>query len=536
MSLSARGVIGSFVGRPDPRASPHAILGAGRPACPLAGRLPAGRSERFALIALALILGLATALRVLLMLAWSPAFMGFPDASAYVSMASRSLWGDPTHEIGYALFLRDLHALGGQLWPTIVIQHISGLASAVFWWLVVRRCGGRPWLALFPAAVVALDGGEMFLEHSTLSESLFIVLISAGIYFAVRSLDADGARWAALSGLVLAVACTVRVVALPLLVVLLVWLAMLSGGEPRRRLRQTAIAAISAAAILGSYAIAQHQQTGYWGLTTSAGSWNLYSRVAPFADCHKFKPPSGTAVLCERTPPARRSASVADYAYSSATPAVQAFGWGDGPYSATPAENRRLASFTRAVILHQPLDYLRTFAEGMTAYVRPIRIEFGNRPELAPDDQTFFHHDLFGRTTLATAAQRALPYYGAHSFHEDRSLMGFLFAYESTARVGGPLMGAMVLLSLLSLLAPAGRPRQVARLLFLTAWVTLIVPPATHEWDARYTIPALGPLAGAATLGAWQLGRLVGRNATIRRTPARGRDTQSQSAARPAAA
>jgi hypothetical protein len=94
----------------------------------------------------------------------------------------------------------------------------------------------------------------------------------------------------------------------------------------------------------------------------------------------------------------------------------------------------------------------------------------------------------------------------------------------------------MVLLSLLSLLAPACRPRQVARLLFLTAWVTLIVPPATHEWDARYTIPALGPLAGAATLGAWQLGRLVGRNATIRRTPARGRDTQSQSAARPAAA
>jgi hypothetical protein len=485
------------------------------------------------LLGLVAILALGVVLRAILLLAWSPAFMGFPDASAYVSMASRSLWSDPTHEIGYALFLRDLHMLGGQLWPTIVIQHISGLASAVFWWLIVRRCvGRRPWLALFPAAVVALDGGEMFLEHSTMSESLFIVLLSAGLYFAARSLDADGARWAALSGLTLAVACTVRVVALPLLVVLLLWLALMSGGELRRRVRQTAIAAVSAVAVLGSYAIAQHQQTGYWGLTTSAGPWNLYSRVAPFADCHQFKPPRGTAVLCERIPPARRTASVADYAYSPASPAVRAFGWGDGPYSATPAENRRLASFTQAVILHQPLDYLKTVAEGMTAYVAPIRIEFGNRSELAPDDQTFFHHDLFGRATLATAAQHALPYYGVHSFHEDRSLMSFLFAYESAARVSGPLLAAMMVLSLFALFAPAGRPRQVARLLFLIAWVTLIVPPATHEWDARYTIPALGPLAGAATLGAWQLGRLIGRNAAIRRTLNRGRDTQSQSAAR----
>src|ERR1700733_692882 len=403
MSLSARGVIVPFVGQPSPGASRRSAGGSVRPRRSLIERLPAGRPERVALIGLALILMLGTALRVLLMLAWSPAFMGFPDASAYVSMASRSLWADPTHEVGYALFLRDLHVLGGQLWPTIVIQHISGLASAVFWWLIVRRCGGRAWLALFPAAVVALDGGEMFLEHSTLSESLFIVLLAAGVYFAARSLDADGARWAGLSGLSLAVACTVRVVALPLLLVLLLWLALMSGGELRRRLRQSAIAGACGAAILGGYARGQPQQTGYWGLTTSAGSWNLYSRIAPFADCHKFKPPTGTAMLCERTPPARRTASVADYAYSPASPAVRAFGWGDGPYSATPAENHELASFTRAAIVHQPADYLKTFAEGMTAYVAPIRIEFGNRSELAPDDQAFFHHDLFGRATLASA-------------------------------------------------------------------------------------------------------------------------------------
>jgi hypothetical protein len=471
------------------------------------------RPERLGLTLLFVILAVGAALRVLLMLAWSPAFMGFSDATAYVSMASRSLWGDPTHEVGYALFLRDLHALGGQLWPTIVIQHISGLLSATLWWLILRRCGARPWLATIPAAVIALGGGEMFLEHSTMSESLFILLLSGGVYCAVRGLDVGGARWSALSALALALACTVRVVALPLFGVLLVWLALMSGGSVRRRVRHTAIAAACGATILGGYAVVQHGQTGYWGLTTPAGAWNLYSRVAPFADCHKFRPPPGTAALCESTPPARRKTTVDEYAYTAASPAVRAYSWGDGPYTATPRENRQLASFAKAVVVHQPADYAKTFLEGMVAYVAPIRIEFRNRTVLAPDDQAFFHHNLFAPGTLATAVKDDLPYYGVQKFHEDRPLMSFLFAYESVARVTGPLMAAMMLLSFFALFAPAGRPRQVARLLFLIAWVSLIVPPATHQWDARYTIPALGPLTAVATLGGWQVGRLAKRGA-----------------------
>jgi hypothetical protein len=509
MSRSAGVAVSRFVRQPGADAAQATAGARPKQRRSLLERLPAGRPERLALLALAAILLLGALMRGLLMLAWSPAFMGFPDASAYVSMASRSLWADPTHEVGYALFLRDLHVLGGRLWPTIVIQHAFGLLSAVFLWSIVRRCGARPWLGLIPAAVVALDGGEMFLEHSTLSESLFIFLISAGMYFAVRSLDAPDARWVALAGLSFAAASTVRVVALPLLGVLLLWLASMSGGDLRRRVSRTATAAACAAAILGSYAIVQHRQTGYWGLTTPAGAWNLYSRVAPFADCHKFKPPPGTSALCERTPPAERTASVADYAYSPASPAVKAFGWGDGPYSTTPTQNRALASFTRAVIVHQPGDYLKTFLEGMSAYVAPVRIEFHNRSELAPDDDALFHGALFEPKTLAFAAKTDLPYYGVHSFHENRSLMSFLFSYESAARVTGPLMAVMLLLSIFALFAPAGRPRQVARLLFLVAWVSLIVPPATHEWDARYAVPALGPLAGVAALGAWQLGQIA---------------------------
>jgi hypothetical protein len=474
-------------------------------------RIPRGRPERVALVGLVAILALGALLRVLFMLAWGPAFMGFPDASAYVAMASGSLWADPTHEVGYALFLRDLHAISGHLWFTILAQHAFGLASGVLWWLIMRRAGGRPWLALVPVAVVALNGAEMFLEHSTLSESLFILLLSAALYFAVRSLDAAGPRWAALAGLTLALACIVRVVALPLVGVLLLWLVLVSAETFRRRAWHAALAGGCVVAVLGSYAAIQHHETGYWGLTTPAGAWNLYTRVAPFADCRKFTPPPGTAVLCERTPPAQRTSSVSDYAYSpTLSPAVKAFSWGDGPYSAGPDENRKLASFTRAVILHQPGDYAKTFLEGMLAYVAPTRVEFRNRAELGPDYQAFFHQLLFDPTTLSISAKTRLPYYGARSFTENRSLLQFLLGYEAHSRVTGALMATLMLLSLLGLFAPAGRPRKVALLMFLIAWAALITPPATHWWDSRYIIPALGPLAAAATFGAWQLSRLTG--------------------------
>src|ERR1039458_8036033 len=80
----------------------------------------------------------------------------------------------------------------------IALQHVFGLASAVLLFLAVRRAGGPLSLGLLPAAVVALNGAEMFLEHSTLTESLFIFLQSLAIYFGVRAAGARLPIWAAL--------------------------------------------------------------------------------------------------------------------------------------------------------------------------------------------------------------------------------------------------------------------------------------------------------------------------------------------------
>ena len=410
-------------------------------------------------------------MRALLLLAWRPSFFGFQDSLSYVGLAMEKLWVDPTREVGYPLFLRELHAIvPTHLTWVIALQHLLGLASAVLLFAAVRRAGGPPWLGLLPAAVVALNGAEMFLEHATLTESLFIFLQALAIYFAVRAAGAHLPVWAALAGLALALANMVRVVALPALVLLLVWLLLLSGGSWRRRLLATACSAACALAVLVPYAAVQHDHTGYWGVATPAGAWNLYARVAPFADCHRFTPPSGTRVLCESTPPSRRTISVERYDFDpNASPAYRAFGNGAGPFWATQASNHKIAAWTRAVILHQPLDYLATIFEGLVAYVKPTSILFGNRVEVGADFELFYHQMLFDPQQMEIARQTRLDFYGVDGYKVHRSLMGSLLDYETVMRPDGVPMALLMLLTLFVPFLPRGRSRRIGLLLFLFA-------------------------------------------------------------------
>jgi hypothetical protein len=80
------------------------------------------------------------------------------------------------------------------------------------------------------------------------------------------------------------------------------------GLVPRRSSRSAATRCSScwpppgaAPGLLGSYFVAEQHAVGKTGLSRN-GIWNVYGRVAPFADCRKFTPPPGTEALCETTP------------------------------------------------------------------------------------------------------------------------------------------------------------------------------------------------------------------------------------------
>ena len=477
------------------------------------------RIDRFAVVALGLVLFAGFVLRVLFMVAWAPAFMGFSDAVAYVQMAgSGELWSTGLHPAGYPLFLIDLHAIVPTAWFAIVVQHLFGLASAVLLWLTVRRAGAPRLVALLPAAVIALNGDEMFLEHSFLSESLFIMLTSICLYSAARAMGPPNLRWAVAAGLALAGADIVRVTALPLLPLLVLWLLLGTGGSWRARARAAAASLACIVAVVGGYAFVQERHTGVLTLTTPAGAWNLYSRVAPFADCSKFTPPPGTAGLCEKTPPAKRTLADDQYMFEPRVSiALQRFSRGDGPASASRAQDAKISAFTWAVIEHQPLDYVRTVLEGVIAYITPVHLEFANRTELGAGYQLFYHEILFTPKDVQGALHNTLGWYGVHSYHESRGLLNSLLNDETLTRVDGPLMALLMVLSLFAPFAPRGQARRLGTLLFVFAWVSLITPPATHVWDARYAIPPLGPLAAASALGAWQCARLASRALRARR-------------------
>jgi hypothetical protein len=460
-------------------------------------RTPA--QERVAVLGLAGILVAGAALRITMMVAWQPAFMGWPDAKSYLDVAHGELFGNVLRPAGYPMFLRVLDGFGLGLTGIVAVNHALGLGAAVLLYLAVGAAGGPPLIGLLPAAVVALNGDGVFLEHSPLSEPLFTFLVALALYGAVRTLHRPGAGWPVVVGLALACATVVRVVGEPLLLAFAAWLALASYGPWRQRLRTTAIAAAAAVALLGAYTVAEYASVGTTGLSRH-GAWHLYARVAAFADCSKFDPPPGTRVLCESTPPGHR-AGVDGYLFKPwDSPAFRAFG---DPFQTTDAETAEVGAFARAAIVHQPLDYLREVGADALRYVAPESMRrFGGGPSYA---DLVGGPILFNRQFQDDGLDAIRAYYDpaatAYTFYP--GVLDVLRGYESATRIQGPLMIILALLSLTGPLSLRGRPRAAALLFALTAWILLLAPVAALEFSARTAVPGFGALGAAAAAAAW---------------------------------
>ena len=491
--------------------------------------LPESRERRVAVYALLAVLVLGAIVRGLFMLAWSPAFMGWPDAKSYIDVSQTGLFENPLRPAGYPLFLVVLNAIWTNIYFVVVVNHLLGLATAVLLYATVVRVGGSRWLGLVPATLVALGGDQMFLEHSVLSEPLFTFLTACGVYAAVRCAgDGRTLPWATASGVALALATSVRVVGMATIVIICAWMVFGASGALRQRVLTAATAAVGALAILGSYWIAEYSTTGMVGMSRN-GDYHLYGRVAPFADCTKFTPPRGTEMLCEKTRRAERpivDAYIFSYWHS---PAVRAFG---SPFDARPEASAKVGEFARAVVIGQPDDYLVEVGAGMLRYVAPESDwlhGYGGGPG---------YEALTGRNILLNpnfrshAIDSLQRYYGWHeSDYETRSgLLSVLRGYARVTRIQHVLFVALALASFAGAFAARrGRERRVLLLLWMVAWCLLTAPVASLEFSARTAIPALGFLGVSAALGglvtarAWRERR--------ERAPSRGRGLQPETAA-----
>jgi hypothetical protein len=472
-------------------------------------------------VALAALLGVGLLLRVYFLLVWSPAITGFSDSGIYFMDAVRSLWSDPIRTVGYSMFLRLLHGISPHLILVIIVQHILGLGAAALFFLAVRRCGGPRGLGLAPAAIIALGGDELFLEHAALSDSLLIFLISAMLYCAVRA-SQGRAWWAALAGLCVGLGVWDRAAGIAMVPVIAVWLLFSAGRPTRRTIAVGIISLMVSLATIGVYVEWRHAASGASGLTTN-GDWNLYGRVAPWANCTKFTPPPGTRKLCETTPPSRRGYRDTEYyIYGPASPAVRLLG---APYfvSKYPHAMTLLRRWSEAAILGQPLDYLHAVWLDTIRLVDPNRHSYGESSANQVIAFLLYGPDMHSGANAFVASWQRLLY--PHDPAAHRGDIGPLKSWERITRVDGVLMLILLALCLAGPWLTVGRARGGTTLFALTALVLLFLPIVIKGYDYRYTVPAFGPLFAAGALAAW--GLVVRLRPLVRRTrsawPAAGR-------------
>ena len=470
-------------------------------------------------IALAVLLVAGLLLRVYFVLVWRPAVTGFSDTGIYFQGAVVSLWSSPGRTAGYSMFLRLLHAISPHLLLVVLVQHALGLFAAGLFFCAVRRCGGPRGLGLAPAAIIALGGDELFLEHAALSEALFIFLLSAMLYCAVRALD-GGPRWAALAGLCAGLGVWDRIASVAMIAVIAIWLTF-SAGRPRRRTIVLGLASLLAAlASIGVYVEWRHAASGLNGLSTN-GSWVLYGRVAPWADCTKFTPPPGTEALCEATPPSSRPfRSNAAYIFDPlASPAVRLLG-PSYEISKYPHAMTLLRRWSEAAILGQPLDYLHAVWLDTKRLVDPNDPSYGS---YSADEMMAFL--LYG-PDMHSGKNELVSYWQHRLYPEDRAShhgdVGPLKSWERITRIDGVWMVILLALCLAGPWLLRGRARAGVVLFGTSAFVLLFVPILTTSYDYRYTTPAFAPLFAAGALASWGLVVRVRARVRVRAAPPSG--------------
>src|SRR5438105_3347783 len=461
------------------------------------GRMPRDR----VLLLLAALLGAGLLLRIYFLLVWSPAITGYSDSGIYFDGAigplSR-LWSDPIRVVGYSMFLRLLHGIAPHLIFVITVQHLLGLGAALLFFLAVRRCGGPRGLGLAPAAIIALGGDELFIEHAALSDALFVFLLSAVLYCALRAFQ-GGAAWAALAGLCAGLGVWDREAGLAMIVVVALWLCFSAGRPTRRTLAVGALCLAVSLASVGAYAGWRHLASGKPGVLTSNSAWNLYGRVAPWADCTKFTPPPGTRALCEAMPVSRRRyATPASsklrpseyYIYDPGSPAYRLF----GPayfVSERPHAMRTLRKWSEAALLGQPLDYLHA------VWLDTIRLFDPNHPsygDLSADEMVALMlggvPPNSGRNAFVEFwQQRLYPHYP----RPHRGDIAPLKEWERITRVDGAWMGLLLALCLAGPWLLSARARSGMLLFGCSALVLLFFPILVKGYDYRFVISAFGP-------------------------------------------
>lgn len=451
---------------------------------------------------LAIAFSIGAGLRLAVMVAVYPAIYFGWDLIRYARIWPRNLFEDCWMPAGYPFILQILRGISNQIALVITLQHFAGLGVGLFGFALARRLGAPRPVAVATALPALLSGDLLFIEHAVATEPFFNFLLAASLVAVATGITRRSMTALALGSCLLGLSTLVRSIAtvLPLAFALGVIFAL--WRSPRLCLRALAIAVVPAVVIVRAYAAIVTSIGGFPGLTEMNGFY-LYSRVAPVADCARFRPPKRAEVLCETRPASKRPGPFF-YGGSEESPSRRHFevpGALYGIFTMDPRNNALFREFALGAVTHQPLDYVHEVAVDLGRYFVP---SLDQRAWIAwgPEYYDFRADKLWtGESFLEGLLSNR---YQGTQIHRRRVLLGIVGAYASFVRLNGAVL-ALTLVGSLVGIALTRNPamRGVLILLLSTGAALLVVPVLVSSYDYRYGFPAQVPLGWAAVLGGW---------------------------------
>ncbi|MGZ0149922.1 glycosyltransferase [Kribbella sp. WER1] len=441
---------------------------------------------------LAVFLTLGLVLRILATIGYTPAIV-YVDSVQYLTNMGK-LSPDQLNPIGYDFVLGPMVWLGG-LKLVVIIQHLVGLLLGVVIYALARRLTVYRWLSAVAAAPILLDAYQVQIEQNIMAETTFDVILVA-ILWLLLAKGVPGWRRAAVVGVLVGAAFTVRAIGMVLLIAVVLYLVVASRKRRADLVRRTAAAVAGFALVFVAYGAYFRIDTGRWGFT-GAENEILYGRTATVANCDKLPLNDGTRLFCPKEPLGQRL-GVDKYAHDR---------YGDknwpGPLPPGTTKRELATEFAHLVIIHQPLDViwaaLKDFAKGFA----PTRT---TSPDDVPLDRWQFQL-VYPNLKDPNTAKAAVKWGGSEP-HVSHVPAVILRGYQlHGGYTSGALLGLCVLIALAAV-AGVGRAKtsglRSAALLPAAAGVVLLLGSAAFEFSWRYQLPGLVffPLAGAIGLRA----------------------------------
>jgi Dolichyl-phosphate-mannose-protein mannosyltransferase len=457
-----------------------------------------------------LILAAGTVVRGASEVAYHPALF-FPDSWEYLDLALRHpfVGFEVDRPSGYPFFVWLFTLDNRSLILLTAVQHLAGLATAVFVYAIGLRLALGRWVAAAVAALVALDGAVIALEQFVMTEPLFTLCI-VGATYAVISNPRSQSRWL-VSGVLLAVAILMRtsgVFFVP------VWLLYLICKRPGWRPALAAVAAV-ALPVLAYGALHAADGRGF-GLSQTNG-WFLYARVAPIARCTSTWPTrADLRAVCPTPSQQADDWSPGDYMWDNPSPANRAFG---SMYTGNVAHSSAvLGTFARQVLTRRPGAYLNMIAGDAVAMFDPTRNTWESAVEFPAPGQTDWVDPVVKREDQQNYHRRIDP---------PQAQLRAYWQVLHTPRLPLAILSAAGLLSLLGAVV-SRRWRAVsmpAETLLMTGGGLALLVGTIASSDAiiRYLLPAEPLLGLGGALALVSAARLIAPRA--RTLVARGRSS-----------